>query len=141
MMDVPILPTVNASLNGLSAILLFCGWRAIKAKNTLLHRKCMTAAMISSALFLTTYITYHIMIKGTTHYAKEGISRTIYFIILGTHTPLATLMVPFILAAFYYAFKGDYVRHVRLTKKVWPVWMYVSVTGVVIYLMLYILPW
>lgn len=137
-MDLPIFPTINASLNGLSAILLFLGRRAIKNKNQLLHRKLMIAALISSALFLICYVTYHIMIKGVTKYQGQGILRPIYFSILLTHTPLATLMVPFILTAFYFALKGDFQKHVRLTVWVWPVWMYVSVTGVLIYLMLYI---
>lgn len=138
-MPYPIFPTVNASLNALAGIFLFLGWRAIKAKNPVRHRKLMTAAFISSSAFLVSYVIYHITIHGVTHYQGQGISRAVYFFILLTHTILAVLIVPFILRALWHAYKKDFYRHKRITKWLLPVWMYVSVTGVVIYVMLYVL--
>lgn len=139
-MDLPVLPTINASLNGLAAVLLFLGWRAIKSGNRERHRALMIAALASSAAFLACYLYYHYTAVGLTRYQGQGILRYTYFLILLTHTPLAALMTPFILAAVWFAAKGQFAKHTRITRWLWPVWMYVSVTGVVIYLMLYILP-
>ncbi len=138
-MPYPVFPTVNASLNFLAGIFLFLGWRAIKAKNPLRHRKMMIAAFITSSAFLVSYVTYHVMVHGVTHYQGQGIARAVYFFILLTHTPLAVIIVPFILRALWFAHKKDFHRHTRITKSLLPVWMYVSVTGVLIYLMLYVL--
>ena len=131
-------PTLDATLNGLAGIFLFLGWRAIKAKDQKTHKKCMIAAMICSALFLTSYVTYHILIHGVTHYQHQGILRTIYFFILGTHTPLAMIILPFSILAVRHAIKGEFTKHTRITRWPLPVWMYVSVTGVIIYVMLYV---
>ncbi len=136
-MSAPLLPTINASLNGLSTVLLFAGWWAIKNQNKTLHRNIMVAALISSAAFLSCYLYYHFAVVGVTSYTAEGISRYIYYAILITHVPLAGLMTPFILAAVWFAYRGRFDLHTRVTKILWPVWMYVSVTGVIIYLMLY----
>ncbi len=136
-MNTALLPTINASLNGLSAILLFAGWWAIKNQNKNLHRALMIAALVSSAAFLSCYLYYHFNVVGVTKYTAEGISRYIYYAILITHVPLAGLMTPFILAAVWFAIRGRFDLHTRITKILWPVWMYVSVTGVIIYLMLY----
>ena len=132
------LPTLNATLNALAGIFLFLGWRAIKAKKPQIHRRYMITAMICSMLFLCSYITYHILIHGVTHYQKKGIWRVIYFLILGTHTPLAGIIVPASLTAVWFALRGDFKRHTAVTRWLYPVWMYVSITGVIIYLMLYI---
>ena len=137
-MDVHILPTINASLNGLAGIFLILGWRAIKRGNRQAHPKFMIAALISSALFLTSYITYHILVHGITHYQKQGLSRIIYFFILLTHTPLAIVILPTSLTAVYFASKQNFKRHTQITRWLLPVWLYVSVTGVLIYLMLYV---
>ncbi len=137
-MDLHSLPTVNACLNTLAAILLSLGWRAIKQGKKEVHRKFMIAALITSALFLTSYLTYHILSPGVTRYPNEGFIRVVYFFILGTHTPLAIAIVPFCIAAVYFAIKKDFSRHVKITKWLMPTWLYVSVTGVVIYLMLYV---
>ena len=137
-MTVHDLPTLNATLNGLAGIFLFCGWRAIKRGDRKLHQKLMVAALISSTLFLCSYLTYHTLIHGVTHYQKEGLIRFIYFSILLTHTPLAAIIVPAALTALYHALKGNFDKHTRITRWLLPVWMYVSVTGVVIYLMLYV---
>lgn len=133
------LPTINASLNGLASIFLLLGYISIKNNKPLIHRKCMILALISSALFLTTYLTYHFMVPGPTKYQGTGIWRTVYFTVLLTHTPLATLIVPFCIMATIYAFRGNYVKHKKITRWLWPAWMYVSVTGVIIYLMLYVI--
>lgn len=99
----------------------------------------MITALIASTLFLISYITYHILKQGlVTRYEEEGLLRGVYFFILLTHTPLAIIVPPFALAAVYHALKGNFKKHVSITQWLWPVWMYVSLTGVLIYLMLYI---
>jgi len=133
-------PTLNACLNFMAGVFLIIGWRAIKAGNSQLHKKMMLAAFTASVLFLCSYVTYHLMFSGITKYQGKGIGRIIYFSILLTHTPLATLIVPFCLLAVYYGLKQDFQKHVRITKWLWPVWIYVSVTGVLIYFMLYLIP-
>jgi len=134
----PLLPTINASLNLLAGIFLFFGWRAIKAKKPDIHRKFMVMALVASTLFLISYITYHMLIHGVTHYQGTTFWRGIYFFILLTHTPLAAIIVPFSLMAVRHALRGDFTKHVQITRWLFPVWGYVSVTGVLIYLMLYI---
>lgn len=132
------LPAVNASLNGLATLMLLGGWWAIKfRKNTQLHRNFMSAALVSSVLFLSCYLYYHYSIGGGTRYEEQGILRIIYFTILLTHIPLAVVMVPFIVMAVWHAVRGQFDRHKKIVRWVWPVWMYVSVTGVMIYVMLY----
>jgi len=133
------LPTINASLNALAAILIIFGYRAIKAGKRDQHKKIMLGAMFTSALFLCSYLSYHYLKHGlVTHYEEEGLLRIIYFTILLTHTPLAVLIVPSCLTAVYFALKGDFIKHVKITRWLFPTWLYVSVTGVIIYLMLYI---
>lgn|SRR3989338_4436228 len=131
------LPTLNAFLNSLAAVFLFLGWRAIKSKDERRHRAMMINALVCSALFLISYLTYHAL-AGVTHYTKTGILKKIYFAILLTHTPLATVIVPFSLLAIRYALKRKFKSHTRITKWLFPVWMYVSFTGVLIYFMLYV---
>ena len=98
----------------------------------------MVSAFIASILFLCSYVTYHSLKRGVTHYPHQGILKMIYFFILGSHTPLAILIVPFAIAALIFALKGNFQKHTRITKWLFPVWLYVSVTGVIIYLMLYV---
>ncbi len=131
-------PTLNAFLNSLSFVFLFLGWRAIKAGKRDVHKKFMLAALAASFLFLCSYLTYHFLCHGFTRYQGEGILRPIYFLILLTHTPLAVLIVPFCVAAVYFALKGDFKKHTAITRWLFPAWMYVSLTGVLIYFMLYI---
>ncbi len=131
-------PKLNATLNALAFIFLILGWRAIKAKNRDLHYKMMVGALLASSAFLVSYITYHILIHGVTHYQGQGILRVIYFSILLTHTPLAVGILPFCLMAVVHALKGNFVKHTRITKWLIWAWMYVSVTGVLIYLLLYV---
>lgn len=133
------LPTLNAALNASAAVMLLLGWVSVKRGAFKRHQWFMVAALVASGAFLTSYLTYHYTVPGVTRYQGEGLSRMVYFFILLTHTPLATLMVPFIAAAVWFAYRGRFDRHVRITRWLWPVWMYVSVTGVLIYLMLYVL--
>lgn len=138
-MDLTKLPLLNASLNGLAFIFLLTGLAFIKQGKREAHQKCMVGALIVSTLFLISYVTYHTLRHGVvTHYTKQGLSRTIYFFILGTHTPLAIIIVPFALMALNFALKGNFKKHTQITRWLLPVWMYVSVTGVLIYLMLYV---
>ena len=137
-MHLPLLPTINASLNASAGFFLILGGIAIKNKDRIRHRIMMMAAFACSILFLCAYLYYHLTSRGISHYQGRGVFRTIYFIVLGTHTPLAVLIVPFILLAIRHALKGDLQKHTRITKWLYPTWLYVSVTGVIIYLMLYV---
>ena len=134
-----ILPALNAFLNGLAGIFLFLGWHAIRRKEKSLHQKYMVTALICSTLFLCSYITYHILVHGVTRYQGQGLLRGFYFFILLTHTPLAAIIVPFSLTAVWHAYRQNFLKHTRITRWLLPVWMYVSVTGVVIYFLLYTL--
>lgn len=132
------LPTLNATLNACAAVLLVLGWRAIKRKDQATHTKYMIAALICSALFLCSYVTYHVLIHGVTRYHRGGILRGIYFLVLGTHTPLAMIILPFSIIAVWHAAHKNFTKHTRITRWLMPVWLYVSVTGVIVYVMLYI---
>jgi len=130
------LPTVNACLNGSSAILLSCGYYFIRRKQVTAHRNCMVAAFATSSVFLVCYLVYHYY-AGTTRFAGQGWIRPVYFTILLTHTILAVVIVPLILTTLYRAARRQFDSHRRIARWTWPLWMYVSVTGVVIYLILY----
>ena len=131
-----LLPTVNACLNALSAGFLFAGWRAIRARNVGLHWRCMVSATASSGLFLAFYL-IRFALTGVHRYPASDWTRTVYFAVLGTHTLLA-VTVPFLAAiTLYLAVKKRFIRHRRLARWTFPIWMYVSVTGVIVYLMLY----
>ena len=130
------LPTVNAILNAVSAVLLMFGYIKIRQGNRLIHKKIMISAVISSALFLISYLIYHYQV-GSVPYPYHDWTRPVYFIILIPHVILAGVMVPFILAALYFAFRSRFDKHRRLVRWVWPVWMFVSLSGIAIYLMLY----
>src|SRR5208283_3752867 len=139
-MHPPILPTINASLNASAGIFLLLGGIAIKNKDRVRHKILMICAFTCSILFLCTYLYYHLRSRVISHYQGKGALRTIYFIVLGTHTPLAVLIVPFIIMALRHALRGEFEKHTAITRWLFPAWAYVSVTGVVVYLMLYILP-
>jgi uncharacterized membrane protein YozB (DUF420 family) len=135
-------PHINASLNALSGIFLLFGFLFIKLGRVHKHRVCMLSAFTTSTLFLACYITYHSIRTyhfglGPTRFTGEGIVRPIYFVILGTHTVLAIVVVPFILVTLRYALKGKFDSHRRLARWTYPMWLYVSATGVIVYLMLY----
>jgi len=134
--DVHIFAKINASINATVALLLLAGLFFAKQKNYALHKKVMLTAMALSVLFLVSYICHHLL-AGETRFGATGTIRTIYYIILGTHIPLAGLALPFILFAAYRALIGEYDRHKKMVRIIWPVWFYVAVTGVVVYLMIH----
>jgi uncharacterized membrane protein YozB (DUF420 family) len=135
-MQIADLPAVNATLNALSSIWLTCGYLFIRQKKIASHRFCMIAALTTSALFLISYLIYHYH-AGSKPFAGQGAIRTVYFTILMTHTILATAIVPLALITLFRALKERFDKHKRLARWTLPIWFYVSVTGVVIYLMLY----
>ena len=131
------LPVVNASLNALSTVFLTLGYIFIKQRKQNAHRNCMISAFITSAIFLACYLTYHITVKAVTKFQGQGIVRPIYFSILITHIILAITIVPMILITLSRAQKQRFDRHKKIARWTWPLWMYVSVTGVIVYMMLY----
>ncbi len=133
---VPFLPHLNAALNTTSALLLLAGFRFIRLGRIQSHRNCQVTAVISSTLFLISYLTYHYY-HGASRFAGQGIVRPVYFTILITHTILAIVIVPLILVTLYRATRGDFIRHRHIARWTLPLWLYVSVTGVIVYLMLY----
>jgi len=135
-MNVSDLPTINAVLNGISAILLLLGYVNIKNGRQFPHKKYMLSAVFTSALFLITYSIYHYAV-GSVPYGRYDWTRPVYFIILIPHVILAGLMVPFILAALYFAFRARFSAHRKIVRWLWPVWMFVSLSGIAVYLMLY----
>ena len=133
---VPYLPHVNAILNSTSALLLIAGYIFIRNGRINAHRACQLTAFTTSALFLISYLTYHYY-HGATRFPGQGIVRPLYFTILLTHTILAVVIVPMILLTLYRAARMDFIRHRRIARWTLPLWLYVSVTGVIVYLMLY----
>lgn len=129
------LPAVNAGWNTLSAVLLVLGRVAIAKRRLELHRTLMVSAFASSTLFLVGYLAYH-AVHGDTKFGGEGAVRVAYLVILASHVLLSTVIVPLALAAFYFAWKKRFTTHVKVTRVLHPIWLYVSVTGVVVYLML-----
>ncbi len=136
MMTLTDLPALNACLNATSATFLLLGYWQIRQKNRAAHRLCMSAAFLTSTLFLISYLFYHYH-HGSTKFQGQGAVRWVYLTILLTHTVLATVIVPLILLTFARALKGDFARHKPLARWTLPLWLYVSVTGVIVYLMLY----
>ena len=130
------LPHLNAFLNGTSAVLLFAGYSFIRKRNVVAHRACQVAALVVSILFLASYLTYHFH-HGATRFPGTGLARPIYFTILISHTILAVVIVPLVTLTFHRALRGDFVRHRRIARITLPLWLYVSITGVIVYLMLY----
>jgi putative membrane protein len=135
-MSIDILPTVNAILNSITAILILSGYLLIRRKRVAAHRLCMVSAVVTSTLFLISYLTYHYY-HGVTRFPGAGFVRSLYFSILGTHTFLAVVTVPLVLITLRRAIRGQFGRHLKIARWTFPIWMYVSVTGVVVYLMLY----
>jgi uncharacterized membrane protein YozB (DUF420 family) len=135
-MQVSDLPALNATLNGLAAIFLTVGYVQIRRGHRDVHKRCMLAALVTSALFLVSYVIYHLNV-GSRPFPGQGLIRVIYFAILITHVVLAATTLPLALVTAARGLKGQYSRHVRIARWTLPIWLYVSVTGVVIYLMLY----
>jgi putative membrane protein len=134
--SVTFLPTLNALLNLTSAILLFSGRMMIKRGRQDTHKTLMLSALASSALFLTSYLIYHAIV-GSVPYAHHDWTRTLYFAILIPHSFFAAIMVPFIIAAVWLALRRKFDQHRRIVRWLWPVWMLVSLSGIVVYVMLY----
>ena len=130
------LPHFNAFLNFSSFVLLTSGYFFIRRRNVIAHRNCQISALVVSVLFLISYVTYHAQ-HGATRFAGQGIVRPVYFVILTTHTILAVVIVPFVILTFLRAKRGDFLRHKAIARWTLPMWLYVSITGVVVYLMLY----
>jgi len=135
-MTVEMLPTLNACLNFLSAILLITGYSFIRHGNRNAHRLCMVTAFGVSVVFLVSYLYHHYKV-GIIFYQGQGLSRVFYFVVLWTHTPLAALVPVLAILTLRQALKGNFVKHKSLAHWTFPIWLYVSVTGVVVYFMLY----
>ena len=136
MISVSQLPLLNAALNSLSAAFLILGFLFIKSKNIKAHKACMLSAFASSSFFLVSYLVYHYHV-GSVPYKGQGWMRTVYFAILLTHTVLAAAVVPLVLVTLRRALKQRFAAHRRIARWTFPIWLYVSVTGVVVYWMLY----
>ena len=137
-----IFPHLNAFLNASSSVFLMVGFVFILKRRVREHRFCMLTASIISALFLISYVAHHALRTyyfglGPTRFTGDGLARPVYFTILTSHTLLATVIGPFVIATLYRGLKGRFDEHRRLARLVYPIWLYVSVTGVIVYLMLY----
>jgi putative membrane protein len=131
-----IYPVIDAVLNGTSAVLLFVGHRFILRGRMAAHRAFMLAALVSSSLFLISYLYYHVHV-GSVHFQGQGWSRPLYFTILTSHTILAAVIVPMVIITLTHALREKFDRHRVIARWTYPLWMYVSVTGVIVYFMLY----
>lgn len=134
-LDLGFLPPIYASLNALTAIGLIVAIVAIKSNNRKLHQKVIQVCLIFSILFLLLYVLYH-MTSDTTPYGGEGILKMIYFFLLISHILLSMVVIPIVLFAYLFAWQGDFVRHKKWTKFAFPLWLYVAVTGVLVYVMI-----
>ena len=130
------LPLLNACLNATSAALLSAGWIFIRRKRVTAHKTCMVSALAVSTLFLVSYVIYHAL-AGSRPFGGQGWIRLVYFPLLVSHIVLAAAIVPLALTTIYRALQGNFARHVRIARWTLPIWLYVSVTGVVVYWMLY----
>jgi len=130
------LPTVNAILNGTSAVLLVIGYYLIRQRQWKIHRASMLTAFVVSTLFLISYLIYHAHV-GSMPFRGQGWIRPVYYAILISHVVLAAAMVPLALVTLAQAFRGRFARHREIARWTWPIWLYVSATGVLVYLMLY----
>jgi uncharacterized membrane protein YozB (DUF420 family) len=131
-------PALDAVLNGSSALLIGSGLYFIKRGREQAHKRMMLAAFVTSSLFLISYLYYHLVLgAGVTRFQGQGLARPVYFTLLASHTILAVVVVPFVLITLARALKGRFERHKKIAPYTFAIWMYVSVTGVVIYLMLY----
>jgi uncharacterized membrane protein YozB (DUF420 family) len=140
--DLDLFPRINATLNGIAAVLLLAGYVFIRRKRIGPHKVCMIAAVVVSAAFLASYLTYHTLKamqtgKGHTSFTGTGLVRPVYFTILISHVLLAAVNLPMVIVTLYRAMRNQFDRHRIIARWTWPVWMYVSVTGVIVYWMLY----
>lgn len=135
-MTVSDLPALNATLNATCAVLLLIGWMLIKRGRIQQHRAVMIAAVSTSALFLISYLIYHAQV-GSVRFTRTGFIRIVYFTVLLTHTVLAVVIVPMVLVTLSRGLSGRYDPHRRIARWTLPIWLYVSITGVIVYVMLY----
>ena len=135
-MSPPLLPTINASLNALSTVLLLTGYVLVRTKRTAAHQRAMIAACVTSGLFLICYVIYHVQ-AGSVKFQGQGWVRPVYFALLISHVLLAASIAVLVPMTVWRAYKQDFVRHRSIARYTFPIWLYVSVTGVVIYAMLY----
>lgn len=140
MISVHDLPAVNASLNALSGVLLLCGYVLVRARRIAAHRAVMIAAFVASSLFLICYVVYHAQV-GSVPFPRQGFVRPLYFTILITHVLLAATVPPLAIVTLTRGLKGRYPQHRRIARWTFPIWMYVSVTGVLVYVLLYQPAW
>ena len=136
MADLSIFPALNASLNGASAVLIATGRILIRRKKVNLHRACMIAAVTTSTLFLASYLYYHAHV-GSVHFPGQGWTRPVYFTLLISHTVLAAVVVPLVVWSLTLGLRGRFERHRRVSRWTYPIWLYVSITGVLVYVVLY----
>ncbi|MFY9558465.1 MAG: DUF420 domain-containing protein [Blastocatellia bacterium] len=137
-MSISFLPTLNAILNAITGILIVSGFLFIRRKRIAAHRACMIGAVTTSCLFLISYLVYHVGFgAGVTRFTGTGWVRAAYHTILISHTILAVTIVPFVIVTLRRALRSDFLRHRRIARWTFPMWLYVSVTGVIVYLMLY----
>lgn len=135
-MSISFLPTLNALLNATSGVFLVLGYVMIRQRKINAHKFCMIGAVTASILFLISYVIYHYH-AGATTFKGTGIARPIYFTILISHTILAVTIVPFVIVTLKRAFGGKFLEHMKVARWTFPMWLYVSITGVIVYLMLY----
>jgi len=131
---IPLLPHFQALLNTMATVLLACGYYFIRNARRDLHRNCMATALVISSVFMVSYLTYHAHV-GYMPFAGQGIIRPFYFTLLASHVILAAVIVPLVLTTVFFAIKADFNRHPRIARWTLPLWLYVSVSGVVIYLL------
>jgi len=139
-MTVHDLPAVNAALNATSGVLLLIGWSLIRARRIDLHRRVMIAAFITSSLFLVCYVVYHAQV-GSVRFTRQGFVRPLYFSILITHVTLAAFALPLAIVTLSRGLKARYDRHRKIARWTFPIWLYVSATGVLVYVLLYQPTW
>jgi uncharacterized membrane protein YozB (DUF420 family) len=139
-MTVHDLPALNASLNAVSTVLLIVGYLLIRSRRLEAHRRCMIAALVTSALFLASYLTYHAQV-GSVRFTRQGFVRPLYFTILVTHVVLAAAVLPLALVTVWRGLAARYARHRAIARWTLPIWLYVSVTGVLVYVLLYQPSW
>jgi uncharacterized membrane protein YozB (DUF420 family) len=136
MTDYTLFPALNATLNGASAVLITTGHALIRRNNIRMHRACMLAAVFTSSIFLVSYLYYHAHV-GSVHFPGTGMARRVYFTLLISHTLLAATVPPLVIITLVFALREKFERHRRIARWTYPIWLYVSVTGVLVYLMLY----
>ncbi len=138
-MDPSILPPINATLNGVATVLLTLGFIFIKSGNKKAHKRCMISAFATSVIFLVCYVAHKVLVRGVhTPFGGEGAIRMIYYGMLISHIILAIAIVPMVVVTMSRAFKENFAAHKAIARWTWPVWMYVSITGVLVYFFLYV---